>query len=212
MKKNIINFDINQINYSKDVTGLIPAIIQDDETLKVLMLGYMNSEALSQTIKTGQVTFFSRSKQRLWTKGEESGNFLLLKDILLDCDSDSLLIKVNPQGPTCHKGDDTCWNEKNILTYGFLSQLEGIIQSRLIENPKGSYISRLAQKGMNSIAQKVGEEANETIIAAISEGDERLANECADLLFHLLILLKKRNLNFQDIDLVLKKRHHQSIT
>ncbi len=209
MKKKFRYFDINQIDYSKDITRLIPAIIQDDETLQVLMLGYMNSEAIQQTIKIGKVTFFSRSKQRLWTKGEESGNFLNLKDIRLDCDCDSLLIKANPQGPTCHKGDDTCWNEKNKITYGFISQLEDIIKSRLIEKPQESYISSLAQKGINSIAQKLGEEASETIIASISESDDQLINESADLLFHLLILLKKRDLNFQDIDSVLKKRHNK---
>ena len=209
MKKNIKDFDLKQIDYSKDSTGLIPAIIQDGETLRVLMLGYMNSEALDKTIKTGKVTFFSRSKQCLWTKGEESGHFLHLNNIMLDCDSDSLLIKVDPQGPTCHKGNDTCWNEKNTVTFGFISQLEKIIESRFIQNPKGSYVSILGQKGVKSIAQKIGEEANETVIASISENDDRLANESADLLFHLLILLKKRNLSFQDLNTVLKERHNK---
>ena len=153
------------VDFNKNPDGLVPAIIQDDSTNKILMLGYMNADALKKTIETKLVTFFSRTKQRLWTKGEESGNVLKLVDIKLDCDSDSLLIKVNPKGPTCHKGTDTCWNETNTETYGFISNLEDTIESRIkAGNSEKSYVASLFEKGINKIAQKVGEEAVEVVI------------------------------------------------
>ena len=207
MENQTNSINTKNIDFNKDPSGLVPAIIQDVDTLRVLMLGYMNLEAVEETIKTGKVTFYSRSKQRLWTKGEESGHFLLLKDIKIDCDSDALLIRVNPVGPTCHKGNDTCWNEENILSFGFISQLEKIIESRLEGNSQKSYIRSLGVRGLSAIAQKVGEEANETVIASLSESDDRLINEVADLLFHLLILLKKKGLDFVQIEQTLRQRN-----
>jgi len=201
------SINTKNIDFNKNPSGLVPAIIQDVDTLRVLMLGYMNLEAVEETIKTGKVTFYSRSKQRLWTKGEESGHFLSLKDIKIDCDSDALLIRVNPVGPTCHQGNDTCWNEENILSFGFISQLEKIIESRLEGNSQKSYVRSLGVRGLSAIAQKVGEEANETVIASLSESDDRLINEVADLLFHLLILLKKRGLDFVQIEQTLRRRN-----
>jgi phosphoribosyl-ATP pyrophosphohydrolase/phosphoribosyl-AMP cyclohydrolase len=196
------------VDFNKNNNGLVPAIIQDASTHNVLMLGYMNKEALKKTIDTNLVTFFSRSKQRLWTKGEESGNVLNLVDIKLDCDSDTLLIKVNPKGPTCHKGSDTCWNEENKQNYGFLSELEDIIESRKNNgNAESSYVASLFAKGMNKIAQKVGEEAVEVVIEAKDNNDDLFLNESADLLFHYLILLKAKGFNLNDIVTTLKKRH-----
>lgn len=187
--------------------GLIPAIIQDATTKNVLMLGYMNKEAFSITKETKKVTFYSRSKQRIWTKGEESGNFLNLIDIKLDCDSDTLLIQVQPVGPTCHKGTDTCWNENNKQTFGFLSDLESIIQNRKenLDN-KDSYVSSLFEKGINKIAQKVGEEAIEVVIEAKDDNQELFLNESADLLFHYLILLQAKGFELNDVVELLKKR------
>ena len=197
-----------QINFNKNPDGLVPAIIQDAKTKNVLMLGYMNEEAFQKTIETNKVTFYSRSKQRLWTKGEESGNFLNLIDIKVDCDNDALLISVSPQGPTCHKGTDTCWAETNQQTFGFLSELETIIKSRK-ENQEDekSYVASLFRKGINKIAQKVGEEAVETVIEAKDNNDELFVNEAADLLFHYLILLQAKGYTLKDIEEVLKKRH-----
>ena len=185
-----------QPDFSK---GLIPAIIQDANTKNVLMLGYMNEEAYNKTLETERVTFFSRSKQRLWTKGEESGNFLNLVDIKNDCDSDTLLIQVNPVGPTCHKGTDTCWNESNTQKFGFLSHLEDVIKSRR-ENADAekSYIASLFKKGINKIAQKVGEEAVEVVIEAKDNDDNLFLNESADLLFHYLILLQAKGYSLND--------------
>ena len=204
-----------EIDFNKNGDGLVPAIIQDNTTKKVLMLGYMNEEAFLKTNETGKVTFFSRTKNRLWTKGEESGNFLHLVSILNDCDKDTLLINVNPTGPTCHKGTDTCWGEENISGFGFLSQLEGIIGERKktseapIELRKGdaSYIVSLFDAGINKIAQKVGEEAVETVIEAKDENDELFLSESADLLFHYLILLKAKGFTLKDIEKVLQARH-----
>jgi len=195
-----------EIKYNNE--NLIPAIIQDAETKTVLMLGYMNDEALEKTKETKKITFFSRSKQRLWTKGEESGNFLHLVDIKLDCDNDALLIQANPIGPTCHKGTDTCWNETNSQDFGFLSVLEDTVQDRK-ENGTAdtSYVASLFKKGINKVAQKVGEEAVEVIIEAKDNNDELFLNESADLLFHYLILLQAKCYKLNDIVQVLKTRH-----
>ena len=197
-----------KIDFDKNPEGLVPAIIQDAKTKNVLMLGYMDQEAFDTTQKTGRVTFFSRSKQRLWTKGEESGNFLNLIDLKVDCDNDTLLVSVNPVGPTCHKGTDTCWAEDNDETYGFLSTLENIIESRKNDpdNPD-SYVASLFRKGINKIAQKVGEEAVETVIEAKDSDDDLFLNESADLLFHYLILLKAKNFKLSDVVNVLEQRH-----
>ena len=193
-------------DFNKSPDGLLPAIIQDAKTQKVLMLGYMNADALEKTQKTKQVTFFSRSKKRLWTKGEESGNFLNLVDLQLDCDSDTFLIQVDPQGPTCHKGSDTCWDDDNNPTYGFLSHLESTIQDRQDNPSEESYVSSLFQKGMNKIAQKVGEEAVETVIEAKDSNDDLFLNESADLLFHLMILLRAKGFGLDDVVQVLQNR------
>ena len=194
------------IKYNSE--GLIPAIIQDTTTKTVLMLGYMNAEAVSKTIESGKVTFFSRSKQRLWTKGEESGHFLTLNSIKNDCDNDSLLIQATPQGPTCHKGTDTCWGESKVETYGFLTELETIIADRKENAPsKTSYVSDLFEKGLNKITQKVGEEAVEVVIEAKDDNDELFLNESADLLFHYLILLQAKGYKLESVVEVLKARH-----
>ena len=197
-----------KIDFKKYNDGLVPAIIRDVLTSKVLMLGYMNEEAFLKTNQSKQVTFFSRSKQRLWTKGEESGNFLELVSIAVDCDNDALLLKVNPKGPVCHKGTDTCWQEENVSEYGFLSALEKIIQKRK-ENPENedSYIASLFRKGINKIAQKVGEEAVEVVIEAKDSNDDLFLNECADLLFHYLILLQAKGFTLWDIEKILRQRH-----
>ncbi len=195
------------INFNKNKDGLIPAIIQDVTTKNVLMLGYMNEAAYSKTMKTKLVTFYSRSKQRLWTKGEESGNVLNLVDIKIDCDNDTLLIQAEPKGPTCHKGSDTCWNQDNNLDYGFISELENIIQNRK-ENPsKDSYVASLFNKGINKIAQKVGEEAVEVVIEAKDNNADLFLNESADLLFHYLILLKAKGYALNDVVNILQTRH-----
>jgi phosphoribosyl-ATP pyrophosphohydrolase/phosphoribosyl-AMP cyclohydrolase len=193
----------------REIEGaLIPAIIQDAQTKTVLMLGYMNEEAYQKTIQTKQVTFFSRSKQRLWTKGEESGNFLNLVSIKNDCDNDTLLIQVIPEGPTCHKGTDTCWKEENTSSFGFLSELETIISQRKKNaSSDSSYVASLFEKGINKIAQKVGEEAVETVIEAKDDNDDLFLNESADLLFHYLILLQAKGFTLKDIVSVLKSRH-----
>ncbi|KJJ38041.1 bifunctional phosphoribosyl-AMP cyclohydrolase/phosphoribosyl-ATP diphosphatase HisIE [Aequorivita vladivostokensis] len=197
-----------KIDFKKYNDGLVPAIIQDVLTSKVLMLGYMNEEAFLKTNQSKQVTFFSRSKQRLWTKGEESGNFLELVSIAVDCDNDALLLKVNPKGPVCHKGTDTCWQEENVSEYGFLSALEKIIQKRK-ENPENedSYIASLFRKGINKIAQKVGEEAVEVVIEAKDSNDDLFLNESADLLFHYMILLRAKGFTLQDVEKILRQRH-----
>ena len=195
------------IDFSKNTEGLIPAIIQDSETKAVLMLGYMNAEAYQKTIDTQNVTFFSRSKQRLWTKGEESGNFLNLVDIKNDCDGDTLLIQVKPVGPTCHTGADTCWQTANKGDYGFISTLEDTIKTRR-ENADSekSYVASLFKLGMNKIAQKVGEEAVEVVIEALDNKDDLFLSESADLLFHYLILLQAKGFELEDVVKVLKSR------
>lgn len=196
------------IDFNKNNDGLVPAIIQDFVTRQVLMLGYMNKEAYNQTIKTGKVTFYSRTKQRLWTKGEESGNFLNLVSVKNDCDDDSLLIKVKPVGPTCHKGTDTCWDEKNEQSFGFLSELESVITSRRVNaDSEKSYVASLFKEGINKIAQKVGEEAVEIVIEAKDDNEELFLNEGADLLFHYLILLQAKGYTLKDIVKVLEGRH-----
>ncbi|UGU15990.1 bifunctional phosphoribosyl-AMP cyclohydrolase/phosphoribosyl-ATP diphosphatase HisIE [Sinomicrobium kalidii] len=194
------------IDFNKD-NGLVPAIVQDVETKTVLMLGYMNEEAYQKTVESGKVTFYSRSKQRLWTKGEESGNFLYLEDIKVDCDRDTLLVKAKPEGPTCHTGTDTCWNEDNISGFGFLSVLEGVIRDRKENNSSESYVSSLFSKGMNKIAQKVGEEAVEVVIEAKDNRDDLFLNESADLLFHYLILLQAKGYTLADVEKILRDRH-----
>ena len=197
-----------KIDFSKTNNKLIPAIIQDDETKSVLMLGYMNKDSIDKTKKTKKVTFYSRSKKRLWTKGEGSGNYLNFISMKIDCDNDTLLIKAKPDGPTCHEGFDTCWKENNYISYGFLSDLEKVIKDRYNDiNNKKSYISSLFKEGINKIAQKVGEEAVETIIEVKNNEKERFLNESADLLFHLLILLKAKGVKFDDVISVLKSRN-----
>ena len=193
------------IKYNND--GLIPAIIQDAITKTVLMLGYMNAEAITKTKETNKVTFYSRSKQRLWTKGEESGHFLNLVSIKNDCDNDSLLIQVTPQGPTCHKGTDSCWGETNSESFGFLTALEKVISDRR-ENAAShnSYVAELFEKGLNKIAQKVGEEAVEVIIEAKDNNADLFLNESADLLFHYLILLQAKGYKLEAVIDVLKSR------
>ncbi|WP_324718936.1 bifunctional phosphoribosyl-AMP cyclohydrolase/phosphoribosyl-ATP diphosphatase HisIE [Salinimicrobium sp. HB62] len=197
-----------KIDFSKDRDGLVPAIIQDAETKNVLMLGYMNEEAFRKTQETRKVTFFSRSKQRLWTKGEESGNFLHLEDMKIDCDNDTLLVFVNPEGPTCHKGTDTCWGEKNDSEMSFLTQLETVISDRKInlENEK-SYVASLFRSGINKVAQKVGEEAVEVVIESKDDNDDLFLNESADLLFHYLILLQAKGFKLADVTKILESRH-----
>ena len=188
--------------------GLVPAIIQDAKTKNVLMLGYMNQEAYDKTIATKKVTFWSRSRNCLWTKGETSGNFLHLVDIKIDCDNDTLLVRVNPVGPTCHTGTDTCWgeeNESNPLL--FLSELQSFIDKRKQEMPEGSYTTSLFTKGVNKIAQKVGEEALETVIEATNGTDDHLVYEASDLLYHLIVLLTEKGLRIEDVAEELHKRH-----
>lgn len=196
-----------KIDFTKNENGLIPAIIQDNTTKNVLMLGYMNQEAVDKTLETNKVTFFSRSKNRLWTKGEESGNFLELVAIKNDCDNDTLLVQVNPVGPTCHTGSDTCWQEENLQNFGFLSKLENTIKERK-ENADSekSYVASLFAKGMNKMAQKVGEEAVEVVIEAKDNNDDLFLSESADLLFHYLILLQAKGFQLNDVAEVLKSR------
>ena len=194
------------INFSKHPQGLVPAIVQDASTKRVLMLGYMNQEAVNTTQEKQQVTFYSRSKKRLWTKGEESGHFLQLVDMAVDCDQDTLLIQANPVGPSCHTGDDTCWGEDNTPSYGFLTALEEVINDRKNNPSDKSYVARLFAKGMNKIAQKVGEEAVETVIEAKDENSDLFLNESADLLFHLIILLQAKGHRLDDVVQILEER------
>jgi phosphoribosyl-ATP pyrophosphohydrolase/phosphoribosyl-AMP cyclohydrolase len=198
-----------KLDFSK-LNGLIPAIVQDHRTNKVLMLGFMNEEALAKTKETGRVTFFSRSKNRLWTKGEESGNFLRVVDMMEDCDSDTLLIKADPVGPVCHTGQDTCFNEKNREDIMFLKRLQDFIEQRRREMPEGSYTVSLFKQGINRLAQKVGEEAVETVIEATNGTDEQFIYEASDLVYHLITLLTYKGYRIEDIAQELEKRHqHQ---
>lgn len=194
-----------KINFDKYADQLVPAIIQDVNTGKVLMLGFMNDEAFQKTKLLKKVTFFSRSKQRLWTKGEESGNFLFVENILLDCDNDTLLIKASPVGPVCHTGADTCFNEMN--EGDFLDNLETIIKARFDERTKGSYTSDLFDRGINKVAQKLGEEAIELVIESKDNNEELFLNEAADLLFHYLVLLRAKGYSLKDVRKILKQRH-----
>ncbi len=192
------------IDFSKN-NGLVPVIVQHANTQQVLMLGYMNEEALNKTKEEGKVTFYSRSKERLWTKGETSNNFLIVDEILEDCDNDTLLIKAYPQGPTCHTGSTSCFGEET--SKGFLYRLENIIEQRISDSTEGSYTSQLFKRGVNKVAQKVGEEAVELVIEAMDNNIDLFKNEAADLLYHLIILLKTKNMNIEDIEKILKERH-----
>lgn len=194
------------VDFNKE-GGLVPAVVQDFSTGKVLMLGYMNEEALEKTRAEGKVTFFSRSKNRLWTKGESSGNFLHVKDILLDCDSDALLIKADPAGPVCHTGNDTCWNEKNSGKTAFLDHLKAVIKERRSNPTEKSYTSSLFEKGINKVAQKVGEEAVELVIEAKDQNKDLFLGEAADLIFHFLVLLEAKEYDLDEVLEVLIQRH-----
>lgn len=194
-----------QIDFKKSADGLVPVIVQDNVTNVVLMLGYMNEEALQKTKQEGKVTFYSRSKQRLWTKGEESGNFLYVKNILIDCDNDTILVKANPAGPVCHTGADTCFSEVNQSR--FIDTLEKVINDRKNNPTSESYTAKLFAKGINKIAQKVGEEAVELVIEAKDDNEELFKNEAADLFFHYLVLLAAKGYSFKDIEKVLEQRH-----
>lgn len=200
----MIELDFNKMN------GLVPAIIQDNYTQKVLMLGFMNKEAYEKTLETGKVTFFSRTKNRLWTKGEESGNFLNVVSVKADCDNDTLLIMADPCGPVCHKGTDTCWGEKNEQDIMFLKELQDFIDKRHKEMPEKSYTTSLFKSGVNKMAQKVGEEAVETVVEACNGTDERLIYEGADLLYHLIVLLTSKGYRIEDLARELKERHSET--
>jgi phosphoribosyl-ATP pyrophosphohydrolase/phosphoribosyl-AMP cyclohydrolase len=195
-----------KIDFNKYSDGLVPAIVQDNSTLKVLMLGFVNEEALKKTEETGKVTFYSRSKKRLWTKGEESGNFLELRSLAVDCDNDTLLIKAHPIGPVCHTGADTCWSEKN-HSEDFLFYLEEIINLRKKTKPEESYVAKLLSRGINKVAQKVGEEAVELVIEAKDDNKDLFLGEAADLLFHYLLLINAKGYSLNDVIDVLKGRH-----
>ena len=197
-----MNIDFNKLN------GLVPAIIQDADTKNVLMLGFMNEEAYRKTLDTKKVTFYSRTRKRLWTKGEASGHFLHLVDIKNDCDNDTLLVKVHPEGPTCHTGSDTCWGEKNESNpLQFLSELQDFIEKRHREMPEGSYTTSLFKDGLNRMAQKVGEEALEAVIEAVNGSDERLVYEASDMFYHLIVLLTAKGLRIEDVASELASRH-----
>lgn len=195
-----------EANWDKE-TGLLPAIVQDRITRKVLMLGYFNAEALTKTLSEKKVTFFSRSKQRLWTKGESSGHFLHLVDIQLDCDQDTFLVLADPEGPTCHTGNDTCWNESNASRTGFLDTLRGVIQDRKNNPADESYTASLFKKGINKVAQKVGEEAVELVIEAKDNNTDLFLNEAADLLYHYLVLLEAKGRSLDEVVGILEERH-----
>ena len=197
----------NQIDFAKG-SGLVPAIVQDAVTRRVLMLGYMNREAFDTTIRLGRVTFFSRSRQCLWTKGETSGNFLEARELRLDCDADALLVLATPHGPTCHTGADTCWGEQNTpSSLSFLTELQDFINTRRTEMPEGSYTTSLFRDGINRIAQKVGEEALETVIEAVNGSDERCIYEASDFLYHLIVLLSAKGLRIEQVVDELAERH-----
>ena len=198
---------IEQLDFNKHTEGLIPAIIQDFKTQKVLMLGYMNKEAVKKTVDSGRVCFFSRSKQRLWTKGEESGNFLEVESIKEDCDQDTILIQAHPLGPVCHKGTDTCWAEKNQSNFHFLNHLENVIKKRKNRSTEKSYVAELLKRPVKKVAQKVGEEAVETILEAETGAKKDYLNEHADLLFHQMVLLARTGYSLQDVIEVLEQRH-----
>lgn len=203
----MINIPVESIDFQK-MNGLVPAIIQDSKSQKVLMLGFMNEEAYKKTVETGKVTFFSRTRNTLWTKGETSGNFLNLVDVKLDCDKDTLLIQVDPVGPVCHTGADTCWNEKNeVNPLLFLTYLQDFIEKRHEKMPEGSYTTSLFKDGINRMAQKVGEEALEAVIEATNGTNERLVYEGSDFLYHLIVLLTAKGLRIEDLAKELQVRH-----
>lgn len=195
-----------EIDFNK-MNGLVPAIIQDAKTMKVLMLGFMNEEAYNKTVETGKVTFYSRTRNTLWTKGETSGNYLHVVEILNDCDHDTLLIKAIPDGPVCHTGTDTCWNEKNENPIMFLIELQRFIEKRHEEMPEGSYTTSLFKDGCHRMAQKVGEEALEAVIEAVAENNDRLVYEASDMLYHLIVLLTSKGLTIEDLANELVERH-----
>lgn len=198
--------DIEKLSY--DEKGLIPAIVQDADTRVVLMQAYMNAESLQKTFETGKACFFSRSRRRLWTKGEESGNFMTVREILADCDDDSLLVKVSPAGPACHTGADTCWEEKNTPA-DFLFYLQDFLRARKNDDPNESYTARLIARGINKVAQKVGEEAVEVVIEAKDDNEDLFLNECADLMYHYIVLLIAKGYRLQDVIGVLEQRHRK---
>lgn len=199
------DFNISDIDFGKSPDGLVPAIVQDYATLKVLMLGYMSRESLEKTLESGKTTFFSRSRQCLWTKGEASGNFLIAKEIYADCDNDTLLIKAEALGPTCHNGTTSCFKTDD--DEGFIRELQEVIRRRKTERPEGSYTVKLFDKGVNKIAQKVGEEAVETVIEAVDGNDSAMIYEASDLIYHLLVLLVHKDLSISDLETELRKRH-----
>lgn len=197
--------DFNELRKGPD--GLVPAIVQDSSTLKVLMMGYMNEEAYKKSLESGKVTFWSRSRQCIWTKGETSGNFLLLESMSADCDADTILVMARPKGPACHKGTTTCWGEDVPEHRGFIRELEKVIQGRYEQMPEGSYTTSLFRKGTPRMAQKVGEEAVETVIEAMKGDKERLIYEASDLIYHLLVLLTSQGLGIEDLEKELQSRH-----
>ena len=197
----------SELDTTKNCEGMVPAIIQDDNTLQVLMLGYMNAEAYEKTVSTGKVTFYSRTRQCLWTKGETSGHFLTVKSIAKDCDNDTLLVRVIPHGPTCHTGSKTCFGEAVPETEGFIRYLQSVIRGRHAEMPEGSYTARLFTHGVNKIAQKVGEEAVETVIEAVAGNREAMIYEASDLVYHLLVLLEATGCSIADLERELSARH-----
>lgn len=199
--------DINKLDFNKNGDGLLPVVIQDDCSLQVLMLGYMNREAYETSLAQGRVTFFSRTKKRLWTKGETSGNFLTIKSVSMDCDADTLLVRVDPIGPTCHTGSRSCFTESPDETEGFIRLLQGVIQKRHAEMPPASYTTKLFERGIPKIAQKVGEEAVETVIEAVAQNKADLIYEASDLVYHLLVLLEASGLSLVDIEKELARRH-----
>lgn len=199
--------DINRLDFDKNGDGLIPVIVQNNYTLEVLMLGYMNRQAFEQSVQEGKVTFFSRAKNRLWTKGETSGNFLLIKSMQMDCDQDALLVRAEPIGATCHTGNSSCFSELETTTEGFFGHLEHVIKLRHQQMPEGSYTTKLFTKGVNKIAQKVGEEAVESVIEAVALNNDGLVYEASDLIYHLIVLLEARGLSVSDLEAELAKRH-----
>lgn len=205
MEKNFKNLKIKELDFAKNADGLIPAVVQDDATLKVLMLGYMNREALERTLESGRVTFYSRTRAKLWTKGETSGNYLNVVDILVDCDNDTLLVRANPEGPVCHRGTKSCFDTPD--NEGFIKELQKVIEGRYKERPQGSYTTRLFEGGAPKIAQKVGEEAVETVIEAVKGCRERYIYEASDLIYHLLVLNRQMNCTIADLEEELAKRH-----
>lgn len=199
--------NINTVDFNKSPDGLIPVVVQDHATLQVLMLGYMNKEALEQTLQSKKVTFFSRSKQRLWVKGETSDNYLMLKDIFIDCDQDTILVMAKPCGPTCHTGSISCFSEQKLSGLGHIGMVDQVIQDRIANPTENSYTHKLISRGLNKVAQKVGEEAVEVVIAALAESREEYLGEMTDLIYHSLVLLHAQGLSLEDVAEVIAERH-----